>query len=226
MSLVRFVLRWWPAFALLACLALLGTAIFVFEMWLGYPPCELCLKQRVIYFETAAAAVLSLIWGFARNQRGAGRQAAQAIVLIGGCAVLVGLLVETLTTILVQPMWLAVAAAVVAFGVLWGLLRTDRLMAFLIFFGFASQTWMATFHAGVELKWWPGPAHCTGGGRHIDVEQIQKLFSGVPVHAAMCDVALWHFMGVSMAGWNAVAAAILTLVSLAAFLQAGASRGR
>jgi disulfide bond formation protein DsbB len=173
MSLVRFVLRWWAAFALLACLLLLGIAYFVFELALGYPPCELCWRQRWIYVGIAVVAALSWIWALRRRPPG-----------------------------------------------------TPPLAALLILLGFGYETYMAVYHAGVELKWWRGPSHCTGGG-HVDVSDIRNLLSGVhTVHSPMCDIALWKFMGVSMAGWNAVAAAILTLVSVAAALQAGSSRGR
>jgi disulfide bond formation protein DsbB len=173
MNLVRFVLRWWAGFALLACLSLLGTAVFIFEMWLRYPPCELCWQQRWIYVGTAAIAALSWIWALLRRPPG-----------------------------------------------------TPLPAAVLIMLGFAYETWAATYHAGVELKWWRGPTHCTGGGGHVDMSDIQKLLHHGVVHAPMCDVALWKLFGVSMAGWNAVAAAILTLVSAAAVLEARSRRGR
>ena len=120
-------------------------------------------------------------------------------------------------------------AAVAALGWVWALLRrprgTPRLAAFVILVGFAAETWLAVFHAGVEKKWWHGPATCTGGGP-VDVAAIRNLLSGGAVHAPMCDVAVWSFAGVSMAGWNAVAAGILTLVSLAALLRREDRRGR
>jgi disulfide bond formation protein DsbB len=108
MSAVRVILRWWAAFALVACLALLGIAILVFEKGLGYAPCHLCIQQREIYWATAAVAALGLIWALLRRPRG-----------------------------------------------------TPRLAAILILLGFAFETYRATFHAGVELKWWHGPATCT-----------------------------------------------------------------
>jgi disulfide bond formation protein DsbB len=171
MNLVRFVVRWWAAFALIACLSLLGIAIFVFEKGMGYPPCHLCLEQRDIYWGTAAVAALGLVWSFLRTPRG-----------------------------------------------------TPRLVSILILLGFLAETYMAVFHAGVELKWWKGPQSCTGGGP-VDISAIRNLLNGGPVHVPMCDVALWSFAGLSMAGWNAVAAVILSLASLAAVVN-GPSRGR
>jgi disulfide bond formation protein DsbB len=173
MKLVHFVLRWWSAFALLACLALLGVAILIFEKGLGYPPCHLCFRQRHIYMGVAVIAAVGWVWGLLKRPAG-----------------------------------------------------TPKPIAVLILLGFAWETYAAAFHAGVEYKWWPGPATCTGGGGAIDVNAIRNLLSGGAVHTPMCDVALWSFGGLSMAGWNAVAALILTLISPAAVLRREDRRGR
>ena len=61
MNLVNFVLRWWAAFALAACLALLGIAILLFEWGLGYAPCHLCMEQRWVYVWTGLAAAVGLV---------------------------------------------------------------------------------------------------------------------------------------------------------------------
>lgn len=165
MSLLSFVLRWWPAFALAACLALLGTAVFVFEQWLGYAPCHLCWTQRWIYLRTAAVAAVGVI------------------------------------------LWLLKVSPGVR-----------RIVLLLILAGFLWETGTALYHAGVEMKWWKGPSTCTGGGS-VDINAVRNLFNGGKLREPMCDVALWSFAGVSMAGWNAVAAAILSGFSLAAVLR-------
>jgi disulfide bond formation protein DsbB len=54
------------------------------------------------------------------------------------------------------------------------------------------------FHAGVEWKLWPGPAHCTGG---LYVPG-QDDFGAIQV--VRCDEALWRFLGISLAGYNAI----------------------
>jgi disulfide bond formation protein DsbB len=118
-------------------------------------------------------------------------------------------------------------AFVAALSLVWAFLRrpagTPRAAAVLILAGFLVETWRATYHAGVELKWWHGPATCTGGGA-MDINAIRNLLNGGPVHQPMCDVAVWTFGGLSMAGWNAVAAGILSLVSLAAVLRRSEAR--
>jgi disulfide bond formation protein DsbB len=42
---------------------------------------------------------------------------------------------------------------------------------------------------------------------------MSGLLSGKPEHIIQCDVAAWRWLGLSMAGWNAVAALALTLIS-------------
>ena len=71
----------------------------------------------------------------------------------------------------------------------------------------------AAYHAGVEWHWWAGPTDCTGpltdlraGGSLLN--QLQSI------HVVRCDEAAWRFLGISLAGYNA-------LISLAA----GGDRG-
>jgi len=59
------------------------------------------------------------------------------------------------------------------------------------------------YHAGIEWHFWPGPADCTGpldnqlgGGSLLD--QLQN------VHVVRCDAAAWKFLGISLAGYNAL----------------------
>jgi disulfide bond formation protein DsbB len=58
---------------------------------------------------------------------------------------------------------------------------------------------IGVFHAGVEWKFWPGPAACTSAyvpGQVVDLTNFG--------HVPMCDRAAWRLFGVSMAGYNAV----------------------
>jgi len=68
---------------------------------------------------------------------------------------------------------------------------------------------IGVYHAGVELKIFEGFTQCTGTGA-VTLEEI--------IHAPLirCDQVQWSFLGVSMAGWNAIlslcgAAAIVVL---------------
>jgi disulfide bond formation protein DsbB len=56
---------------------------------------------------------------------------------------------------------------------------------------------IGVFHAGVELGWWEGLTRCTAeGGLSLD-----DLLSAPLVR---CDQVQWDFLGISMAGWNAI----------------------
>ena len=58
---------------------------------------------------------------------------------------------------------------------------------------------LGVYHAGVEWQWWEGPAACTGTGFKpgptADFE---------PFHLVRCDEAAWRFLGISLAGYNAL----------------------
>ena len=57
-------------------------------------------------------------------------------------------------------------------------------------------------HVGVEQGWWQGPQGCSsqlGGG---DLSSLTDALLATPV--VRCDEIAWSFMGISMAGWNAL----------------------
>jgi disulfide bond formation protein DsbB len=53
---------------------------------------------------------------------------------------------------------------------------------------FVASTIVAAYHAGIEWKWWPGPASCTGGHvGTITAADMAKLLSGNIGHIVQCD---------------------------------------
>ena len=76
---------------------------------------------------------------------------------------------------------------------------------------------MGVYHAGVEWKWWPGPATCSGanlmGGGSL-LSQMQAL------RVVPCDEAQWRFLWLSLAGYNALIAGSLALFALLVALRA------
>ncbi|MGA2950656.1 MAG: disulfide bond formation protein B [Caulobacteraceae bacterium] len=84
---------------------------------------------------------------------------------------------------------------------------------------FAGEMGLAAYHAGVEWKFWPGPAACTGGATHVDPAELERLLSGAKMTVPRCDQPAWIFLGLSMAGWNALVAFGLTAASAFAFLR-------
>ena len=161
-GLYRLLTRWWTAFALAISLAMLGAA-HAFERFEHLAPCNLCLKQREVYWGAVAIALTATLWHLiSRGSRG-----------------------------------------------------TPRIAAFLLAVVFTTGTITAVFHMGGELKWWDLPATCAGGGS-VDLESMAALAMGTgPVQrVAMCDAVTWRYLGLSMAGWNALISAALAVFSL------------
>jgi disulfide bond formation protein DsbB len=63
---------------------------------------------------------------------------------------------------------------------------------------------IAIRHAGAEWKWWPGPAACAANRVTVTVADLNQVMSGAKLKAPSCEEAAWRFLGVSMAGWNAL----------------------
>lgn len=78
---------------------------------------------------------------------------------------------------------------------------------------FAAGVALAVYHAGAEWKFWPGPTACAGGGGAVDASQMAGLLQGEKIRPPACDEAAWVFLGLSMAGWNALASLALTVLS-------------
>ncbi len=78
----------------------------------------------------------------------------------------------------------------------------------------AYSLYLGVFHAGVEWGWWPGPTDCgmvvappdTGGNGVLD-----SLNSVIP---PSCDEAALRILGLSLAGWNAIASLVFGLFAL------------
>jgi disulfide bond formation protein DsbB len=113
--------------------------------------------------------------------------------------------------------WTALSVGVVGFvlgyvRLSWARRAADAVLA-LIFLGGMG---LAAYHAGVEWKWWPGPASCTGGGHSINAGQLAAFMSGVKASVPQCDQAAWTMFGLSMAGYNAIISLGLVVVSAVA----------
>lgn len=107
--------------------------------------------------------------------------------------------------------------AAIAFGVvalLLGRAGDQRLMwAFALLF--LTTSVIGAFHAGVENKWWDGPAHCSGALNLTgSVEDALAALQDAPL--VRCDAAAWRLFGISMAGYNAMVGLALAFFSLRA----------
>ncbi|WP_172125581.1 MULTISPECIES: disulfide bond formation protein B [unclassified Devosia] len=81
---------------------------------------------------------------------------------------------------------------------------------------FAWGAYMGIYHAGVEWGFWPGPTACTGVGAGVSFDALSDLNAA---HVVGCDVVQFRFLGLSLAGMNALvslAIVALLLVSIVA----------
>jgi disulfide bond formation protein DsbB len=67
------------------------------------------------------------------------------------------------------------------------------------------------YHAGVEWKFWPGPTSCTGAALNLGggslLDQLDK------VKVVPCDVVQWRFLGISLAGYNALISLLMAAIA-------------
>ena len=86
-----------------------------------------------------------------------------------------------------------------------GLARAGFALIALIFL---ANVGLAFYHVGVEQHWWPGPTACTGSlNGPVDVNDLAKALNSVRV--VSCDEVQLRILGLSLAGWDAVASAAL-----------------
>lgn len=83
---------------------------------------------------------------------------------------------------------------------------------------FAAGAGIAVFHVGVEEKWWQGLASCSGAPTPKSLEELRVQLMTAPV--VRCDEAAFRFLGLSMAGWNVIWAALLAVFTAIAARRA------
>jgi disulfide bond formation protein DsbB len=79
---------------------------------------------------------------------------------------------------------------------------------------------LGVFHAGFEWGFWPGPQDCavTAGGGAVSAGDLLSTIDSVK--APSCDQAAIRILGLSFAGWNAIAALLAAaLAGFAAFTR-------
>ncbi len=85
---------------------------------------------------------------------------------------------------------------------------------------FVVSTGLASYHAGVEWKWWPGPSTCTGAHiKAVTAADMAALLGPTKTHIVRCDEAAWRMFGISMAGYNALASLVFAILSFSAAAQ-------
>jgi disulfide bond formation protein DsbB len=98
--------------------------------------------------------------------------------------------------------------------------RASAAIFFLVATAFLANAGLGVYHAGVEWKLWAGPDTCSGttaplgGGKGGILDQLSTT------RVIRCDEAPWQLLGISLAGWNALASLALAAGALSAALRA------
>ena len=71
---------------------------------------------------------------------------------------------------------------------------------------------LGAYHAGVEWRWWPGPTDCSGPMSDFTAKPLLDQLRTLRI--VRCDEAAWRFLGLSLAGYNALIS--LALAGMAA----------
>jgi disulfide bond formation protein DsbB len=114
-------------------------------------------------------------------------------------------------------------AGLLAAGVSFGASRKVLVLGFLAIAGLmAWNAGLGAYHSGVEWGFWQGPQDCSGP--MVDLGSagsllMKKLES---IRIVRCDEVQWRFLGLSLAGYNALIS--LALAALALWGARGAYR--
>lgn len=92
----------------------------------------------------------------------------------------------------------------------------SRTLTLLAAVAIATSGAIGVYHAGVEAKIFEGFTQCTATTRGLSTADILKQITQAPL--TRCDEVQFRFLGISMAGWNALlslsGAAVIALLTL------------
>jgi disulfide bond formation protein DsbB len=80
--------------------------------------------------------------------------------------------------------------------------QRSRMLTILAALAIAVSGAIGVYHAGVELKIFEGLTTCTSEARGATTADLLKSIVAAPL--IRCDQVQWSFLGISMAGWNAI----------------------
>jgi len=80
--------------------------------------------------------------------------------------------------------------------------QRSRVLVLLAALAIAVSGAIAIYHAGVELGIFEGFTTCTTTAKAASTEELLKKLMKVPL--IRCDQVQWAFLGISLAGWNAI----------------------
>jgi disulfide bond formation protein DsbB len=92
----------------------------------------------------------------------------------------------------------------------------SRMLTLLAALAIAVSGAIGVYHAGVEAKIFEGFTQCTATGKGLSQAELLKEISHAPL--VRCDEVQFRFLGISMAGWNAIlslgGAALIVILTL------------
>jgi disulfide bond formation protein DsbB len=101
--------------------------------------------------------------------------------------------------------------AALAFAVV-ALFVRGRPLVWLAALAIAASGAIGFYHAGVELDYFEGFTECTSTAAGGSVDDLLKQIMAAPM--VRCDEIQWSWLGISMAGWNAILSLSAALVIL------------
>jgi len=78
----------------------------------------------------------------------------------------------------------------------------SRALVLLAALAIAVSGCIGVYHAGVEAKIFEGFTQCTATGKGLSPSELLQEISHAPL--VRCDEVQFRFLGISMAGWNAI----------------------
>jgi disulfide bond formation protein DsbB len=85
---------------------------------------------------------------------------------------------------------------------LLALIAPGRVLVWLAALAIAVSGAIGVYHAGVELHYFKGFTQCTSTITAGSTDDFLKAIMSAPL--VRCDDIQWSFLGISMAGWNAI----------------------
>lgn len=91
-------------------------------------------------------------------------------------------------------------------------LKATKLLMFVLAAAFLANMILGVYHAGVEWKFWAGPQGCSGSAPlDATIDLFESLKS---VKTVACDEVQWRFLGISMAGYSAIASLLMAVIAI------------
>jgi disulfide bond formation protein DsbB len=78
---------------------------------------------------------------------------------------------------------------------------------------------LGVYHAGIEWRLWEGPATCAGGAAPATASAMLESLQPGNIGPS-CTEAVWRFLGLSFAGWNAIVATGLAFLASLGLVRA------